>query len=45
MNQLIYYLINNEIINHITTVRGLRLMSSALVSKKWQSLKQRYFWK
>ena len=29
-----YYLINDEVINHITTLRDLRLMSSTLVSKK-----------
>ena len=34
-----YYLINDEIINYITTLRDLRLMSSALGSKKMAKLK------
>ena len=34
-----YYLINDEIINYITTLRDLRLMSSALGSKKRAKLK------
>ena len=34
-----YYLINDEIINYITTLRDLRLMSSAIGSKKRAELK------
>ena len=34
-----YYLINDEIINHIATLRDLRLMSRALVNKKMGNLK------
>ena len=34
-----YYLINDEIINYITTLRDLMLMSGALGSKKMAKLK------
>ena len=45
MNHHILILFNDGIINHIKTLIDLWLMSSALVVKKWPSLKQRFFWK
>ena len=47
VNTYEYYLINVEIIHHTKTLRDIRLMSSALVSKKQKRkiVKERYLWK